>query len=179
MGGRKREHVRDERGTSLCVKRERLECHVLVTCNSGYREKNRVAWTRRWAKRVKQFDVLDRGGFTRSVRGDEMRSMRICAGNARVQKKKERPRSRSDSAKQHKISSLRCFPVQVRHFHTGGLLNESAVGFGFDGPAQRLSRDLTFVRWVGSLGRRIYRREAPRRRSNSTITSGRRDGGYR
>ena len=63
-----------------------------------------------------------------------------------------------------KFLSLRCFPVQVRHFHTSGLLNKSAVWFCFDDPAQRLRRDLTFVSWVGGLGRRIYRRKAPRRR---------------
>ena len=81
-GGR-REHVRDKRSTSFCVKCERLECYISVTCDFGYWEKNRVSRTQRWARRVKHLDVLHRGCCTRSARGDKMR---ICAGNASVQK---------------------------------------------------------------------------------------------
>ena len=63
----------------------------------------------------------------------------------------------------HETPSLRRFPVQAGHFSTGGLLNEPAVGFCFDGPGQR-EPDLILNRWGSSLGRGIYRREAPRRR---------------
>jgi hypothetical protein len=35
--------------------------------------------------------------------------------------------SRSDNTKQHITPGLRCFPVHVGHFPTGGVVNETAV----------------------------------------------------
>ena len=59
--------------------------------------------------------------------------MRIRAGNASVKKKKKDPDLGQTTQNSIKISSLRCFPVQVRHFHTSDLFNDSVVGFCFDG----------------------------------------------
>ena len=74
--------------------------------------------------------------------------MMICARKASVQKSKI-----SALVGQHKTPSLRCFPVQVGRFHTGGLLNQFAVGFCFDAPGQGLSPNLFFARWnTGGLG---------------------------
>jgi hypothetical protein len=88
MGRRKeRGCVRDKRGTRLCVKRERLECHIKVTCDFAYREENRVARTQRRARRVESLDVLYRRGGTRTIWGNKMR---ICAGNASVQERRKK-----------------------------------------------------------------------------------------
>ena len=72
---------------------------------------------------------------------DESNVSMISAGEAALpvskRQKKDHVLGQTNTKQHTKMSSLRYFPVQVNDFHTGGLLNESVVEFGFDDPAQR------------------------------------------
>jgi hypothetical protein len=80
-----------------------------------------------------------------------------------------------------KSGNLRHLPVQVRNLRASSLVDKCAAGFCSNRPCEGL-RGFSFTRRDGDLWRGIHRRETPGRReqhSNSTMTSGRLDGGYR